>query len=556
MVDKLGDWARTHTCGELRADDVGREVLLLGWVHKVRDLGHLVFVDLRDRHGLTQVVVEAEGLRDRAKHLRAEFVIGVRGRVRPRAAEAVNAKMPTGEIEVDARRAQAAERGRVPAVRHRRRGGGVRGTAAAVPLPRPAPPGAAGEPRPAPPGDDGGAEVLRQPGLLGNRDADARRSRRPKGARDYLVPSRVHPGEFYALPQSPQIFKQILMIAGIDRYFQIVKCFRDEDLRADRQPEFTQIDVEMSFATRELVFADDRAAHRRGVRRRSAARSAMPFPRMTYAEAMARYGSDKPDLRVGMAIADLSTRLRRLDASASSARRWPAAGSCAASSCPAARGVAQGARRAGRARPRRSAPAAWSGRAGAERPCRVRRSRRRARPRSRGARRRGRRRGRPPAHGLRAGGRHLEGARAAPAVGREEPRLAEGRRVRLHLGRRLPAARVGRGRAALGGHAPPLHVARRGGHGPAGGATRAACSRRPTTSCSTAARSAAAASASTTRRCSSGCSRCSASATRTRSCGSGSSSRRSNTARRRTAASRSASIASSRSWPASRRSAT
>ena len=304
MVDKLGDWARTDTCGQLRAEDAGREVLLLGWVHKVRDLGHLVFLDLRDRHGLTQVVFEAEGLRDRAKHLRAEFVLGVRGRVRPRAAEAMNAKMPTGAVEVEATELKLLSEAKVP---------------------------------PFVIADDVAASDelrlryryldLRRPALqanLGLRHRVTMAVRKyfdgqgfweietpmltkstPEGARDYLVPSRVHPGEFYALPQSPQIFKQILMIAGTDRYFQIVKCFRDEDLRADRQPEFTQIDVEMSFATRELVFATIEPLIKEvfAVIGRDIT---LPFARMSYAEAMARYGSDKPDLRVGMVITDLS----------------------------------------------------------------------------------------------------------------------------------------------------------------------------------------------------------------------------------------------------------
>ena len=304
MVDKLGDWARTHTCGQLRAEDAGREVLLLGWVHKVRDLGHLVFLDLRDRHGLTQVVFEAEGLRDRAKHLRAEFVLGVRGRVRPRAAEAMNAKMPTGAVEVEATELKLLSEAKVP---------------------------------PFVVADDVAASDelrlryryldLRRPALqanLGLRHRVTMAVRKyfdgqgfweietpmltkstPEGARDYLVPSRVHPGEFYALPQSPQIFKQILMIAGTDRYFQIVKCFRDEDLRADRQPEFTQIDVEMSFATRELVFATIEPLIKEvfAVIGRDIT---LPFARMSYAEALARYGSDKPDLRVGMVITDVS----------------------------------------------------------------------------------------------------------------------------------------------------------------------------------------------------------------------------------------------------------
>ena len=304
MVDKLGDWARTDTCGQLRAGDVGRDVLLLGWVHKVRDLGHLVFFDLRDRHGLTQVVVEAEALRDRAKHLRAEFVVGVKGRVRPRAAEAKNERLPTGAVEVEAAELKVLSEARVP---------------------------------PFVIADEVAASEelrlryryldLRRPALqanLGLRHRVAMAVRQyfdgqgfweietpvltkstPEGARDYLVPSRVHQGEFYALPQSPQIFKQILMIAGTDRYFQIVKCFRDEDLRADRQPEFTQIDVEMSFATPDLVFGTIEPLIQTvfGVIGRPIA---VPFPRMSYADAIAKYGSDKPDLRVGMVIEDLS----------------------------------------------------------------------------------------------------------------------------------------------------------------------------------------------------------------------------------------------------------
>jgi aspartyl-tRNA synthetase len=304
VVDKLGDWARTHTCGDLRASDTGQDVLLLGWVHKLRDLGHLVFIDVRDRYGVTQVVVDGESLRDRAKHLRAEFVVGVRGRVRARAPEALNPKMPTGEIEVQAVEMKVLSEARVP---------------------------------PFVIADDVAASDelrlkhryldLRRPVLQANlglrhrvtmavrKYFDAQRfweietpiltKSTPEGARDYLVPSRVHPGEFYALPQSPQIFKQILMVAGTDRYFQIVKCFRDEDLRADRQPEFTQIDVELSFATSELVFAMIEPLIREifAVTGRDIA---IPFARMSYADALAKYGSDKPDLRVGMVIGDLS----------------------------------------------------------------------------------------------------------------------------------------------------------------------------------------------------------------------------------------------------------
>ncbi|MBA2305287.1 MAG: aspartate--tRNA ligase [Acidobacteria bacterium] len=305
-ISPLGALARTHTAGELTTADVGTEVVLLGWVHRVRDLGSLVFVDLRDRHGLTQVVArENETLVADAKRLRSEFVIAVIGTVVARAADAVNAKMKTGEIEVDARELRLLNEAKVP------------------------PFSISNEEAPI-------AEEMR----LRYRYLDLRRPRMqhnlalrhratmeirkyfdehgfleietpmltkstPEGARDYLVPSRVHPGEFYALPQSPQIFKQILMISGMDRYFQIVKCFRDEDLRSDRQPEFTQVDLEISFATEELVFTTiellmDRLLALVG---KSTPR---PFTRLPYSEAIARYGSDKPDLRPGMEIQDLS----------------------------------------------------------------------------------------------------------------------------------------------------------------------------------------------------------------------------------------------------------
>jgi aspartyl-tRNA synthetase len=306
QIEPLSNLARTHTCGALRAENVGADVVLLGWVHRVRDLGSLVFIDLRDRHGVTQVVArDNDTLVADAKRLRSEFVVAVIGRVEPRAAETMNAKIATGEIEVSAREIRLLNEARTP---------------------------------PFMLGDE--IEVTEETRLK-YRYIDLRRPRMqrnmilrhratmairqyfdeqgfleietpmltkstPEGARDYLVPSRVHPGEFYALPQSPQIFKQILMIAGLDRYFQIVKCFRDEDLRADRQPEFTQVDLEISFATEELVFSIIEPVMERlmALIGRDAPR---PFLRMPYAEAIAKYGSDKPDLRCGMAIADLST---------------------------------------------------------------------------------------------------------------------------------------------------------------------------------------------------------------------------------------------------------
>ena len=305
MPEQLGALARTHTCGALRDSDVGADATLLGWVDRVRDLGSLLFLDLRDRDGITQAVVNSEALLPAAKRLRSEYVVAVVGRVQRRSPETVNAKLPTGQVEVMAREIVVLNEAKTP---------------------------------PFPIADDSPvAEDVR----LRYRYLDMRRSRlqqniglrhrvtmavrkffdangfwevetpiltksTPEGARDYLVPSRVHPGEFYALPQSPQIFKQILMIGGTDRYFQIVKCFRDEDLRADRQPEFTQIDVEMAFARPEMVYSIIERMLQ-AVFLEIGQNIPTPFRRMTYAEAIAKYGSDKPDLRFGLEIQDVSS---------------------------------------------------------------------------------------------------------------------------------------------------------------------------------------------------------------------------------------------------------
>jgi len=310
MAEPLGDLKRSHTCGALRLTDVGAEAVLLGWVHRVRDLGGVLFLDIRDRAGVSQVVVrDDETLLAEAKRVRAEFVVAVSGPVQRRSDDTINPKLETGEVEVVARSIRVLNEARTPPFQI---------------------------------ADDGPVSEdvrlkyryldLRRPRLqanLGLRHRVALEVRKyfdscgfweietpiltkstPEGARDYLVPSRVHAGEFYALPQSPQIFKQILMIGGADRYFQITRCFRDEDLRADRQPEFTQIDVEMSFATRELVFELIEPLIQRtftllghDVQR--------PFRRMAYADAMSRYGSDKPDLRCGMEIVELSDVFRQ-----------------------------------------------------------------------------------------------------------------------------------------------------------------------------------------------------------------------------------------------------
>jgi aspartyl-tRNA synthetase len=304
MADPLGTLVRTHTCGALRDGDVGADVTLLGWVHRLRDLGGVLFIDVRDRGGITQVVVDRDPLLGIAKKLRSEFVVGVQGAVRRRSADTVNPKLPTGEVEVAASAIRVLNEARTP---------------------------------PFPIADDTPVSEdvrlkyryldLRRPRLqynLGLRHRVTMAIRKyfdahgfweietpiltkstPEGARDYLVPSRVHGGEFYALPQSPQIFKQILMIGGADRYFQIVKCFRDEDLRADRQPEFTQVDVEISFAQPDLVFALIEPLIQ-VIFREIGVEVPTPFRRLPYSEAMAKYGSDKPDLRFGLEIVDVS----------------------------------------------------------------------------------------------------------------------------------------------------------------------------------------------------------------------------------------------------------
>jgi aspartyl-tRNA synthetase len=306
-MEPLGELRRTHTCGALRASNVGQHVVLLGWVHRVRDLGGLLFIDVRDREGVTQVVVgddANEDLSAKAKRLRTEMVVAIEGRVERRSPDTLNPKLETGDVEVVAHGIRLLNDARRP---------------------------------PFSIADDGPVSEdtrlryryldLRRPRMQRNlalrhrltmairRYFDAHgfleietpvlTKSTPEGARDYLVPSRVHPGEFFALPQSPQIFKQILMIGGLDRYFQIVKCFRDEDLRADRQPEFTQVDVEISFATETLVFEMIEPLIKE-IFQVSGIEIATPFRRMPYTEALARYGSDKPDLRCGMPIEDLS----------------------------------------------------------------------------------------------------------------------------------------------------------------------------------------------------------------------------------------------------------
>jgi len=296
---------RTHTCGELRVSNFGSEVVLMGWVHKIRDLGSLIFIDVRDRYGITQVVArDNEDVLSIAKLLRPEYVVAVSGSVERRSEETLNSKLPTGEIELAASEIHLLNEALTPAfqideetpvseevrLRYRyldlrrqrmRNNMGLRHRVAlAIRTCL----------------DKEGFWEIETPLLTKST---------PEGARDYLVPSRVHPDKFYALPQSPQLFKQILMIAGMDRYFQIVRCFRDEDLRADRQPEFTQIDIEMSFVTHDMIF---RVVERlmQKVCHQIGHELTLPFRRLSYEDAIARYGSDKPDLRCAMEIQDVS----------------------------------------------------------------------------------------------------------------------------------------------------------------------------------------------------------------------------------------------------------
>jgi aspartyl-tRNA synthetase len=305
LLDSLGQMKRTHYCGELRAGDAEREVVLMGWVHRRRDLGQLIFIDLRDRAGIAQIVFNKEqhpAAHARAEELRAEYVAAVEGRVVRR--QKPNPELATGEVEVIATKLHILNAAKTPPfviedeitaseetrLRYRY-----------LDLRRPKPQANLAlrhrvvfEMRKAL--DELGFYEIETPMLTRST---------PEGARDYLVPSRIHHGQFYALPQSPQIFKQILMIAGLDRYFQIVRCFRDEDFRADRQAEFTQLDLEMSFPRQDDIFevierVMGRACAAAGVAVKP------PFRRMQYREAVRRYGSDKPDLRFGMELEDVT----------------------------------------------------------------------------------------------------------------------------------------------------------------------------------------------------------------------------------------------------------
>jgi aspartyl-tRNA synthetase len=299
LLDFLGTLQRTHTCGQLRVQDAGAQVILMGWVNRRRDHGNLIFLDLRDRTGITQIVLDKDLTPEghaKGEQVRPEYVVAVTGTVRLRGPDAINPKMATGEIEVAAQQLLVLNDSKVPPfspaedaisneelrLKYRyldlRRLQMQRNLELRHKIARAV------------------RESLSDQGFLEIETPFMTRST-PEGARDYLVPSRVHSGSFYALPQSPQLFKQILMISGFDRYFQIVRCFRDEDLRADRQPEFTQVDLEMTFVREEDVFG----VVEKFLSRAFAAVGVVlptPFLRITYDEAMRQYGIDKPDLRM------------------------------------------------------------------------------------------------------------------------------------------------------------------------------------------------------------------------------------------------------------------
>ena len=571
---------RTHTAGELRASDVGATARLSGWVHRRRDHGHLIFLDVRDRHGITQVVVDQQEASDAhavASRARSEFVITVEGEVAARLPGTENPRLATGAVELRARAFEILSESKTP-------------------------PFYINEPD-APIDEplrlkyrylDIRREAMAQRLLLRSRLVQAIREvhhangfvevetpnlikSTPEGARDFVVPSRLQPGTVYALPQSPQQLKQILMVAGIDRYFQIARCFRDEDLRGDRQPEFTQLDLEMSFVDEDAVMAFVERmvieVSRATVPDRPLQET--PFPRFTFDEAMERFGSDKPDLRFGMELVDLAPALqggtgfsvfddaviggkrvkaivapgmadatrKQIDELIETAKRLGAKGlvhfAVAADGVhsPVAKFLAEGVVEriveATGADDRRPDP---------RRRRRARADRRRSGPLARGT-------GQPPGPG-------------------------RSHRARVLLGPPLPDVPVGRRGRALGRHAQPVQRRRPGGRGAAHDRLgRPVAARSPTTPpaaparCSTTSRSTAGSSAAA--RSGSGEKRCSSAAsgsrvTRSSRCTSGSApcSRRSTTARRRTAESRSASIAglrcsatrptSARSWPSRR----
>ncbi|MBI3245601.1 MAG: aspartate--tRNA ligase [Deltaproteobacteria bacterium] len=314
-MQSLGDWKRSCYCGEPRPIQVGQELTVMGWVNARRDHGGVTFVDLRDRSGLLQVVFNPqvnEAAHTEAKDVRLEYVFAVRGVLARRSPETINPNLPTGEVELQVNELRVLNSSRttpfpideetIPAENTRLRYryldlrrpemyGNLRLRHRLVKSVR---------------------DYLDGQGFLEVETPFLTRST-PEGARDYLVPSRVNPGSFYALPQSPQLFKQLLMVGGFDKYFQIARCFRDEDLRADRQPEFTQIDIEMSFIQPEDIFRLSEGMMAKACRELKNMEISTPFPRMSYAESMARYGNDKPDIRFGLELSELTNLFRATD---------------------------------------------------------------------------------------------------------------------------------------------------------------------------------------------------------------------------------------------------
>ncbi len=297
---------RSHYCGQINSSHIDQEVELCGWVHRRRDHGGVIFIDLRDREGLVQVVYDPDlpEVFSLAEQVRNEFVLRIRGRVRPRPEGTVNLDLPTGEIEILGLELEVLNRADTPPFQldeHEKASEEVRLRYRYIDLRRP--------------------EMLQKIRIRAQVTQILRRfldennfldietpmltKATPEGARDYLVPSRVNPGNFYALPQSPQLFKQLLMVAGMDRYYQITKCFRDEDLRADRQPEFTQLDIETSFLDEDGIMNLNEEMIRQLFKAILGVELPNPFPRMSYDEAMERYGSDRPDLRVPLELVDL-----------------------------------------------------------------------------------------------------------------------------------------------------------------------------------------------------------------------------------------------------------
>lgn len=308
IVDALGDWKRTHDCGALKRTDVGHEAVLMGWVNSRRDLGNLIFIDLRDRGGITQIVFDPqvdEASHDRAHILRNEWVVAVKGHVAQRLKGQENFSLPTGSIELKVCELKILNKTETPPFQV---DGPVDATESLrlkyryLELRRPQVAAAFRKRHEIASAIRG---YLDRNGFLEVETPFLTKST-PEGARDYLVPSRVNRGLFYALPQSPQLFKQLLMIAGFDRYYQIVRCFRDEDLRADRQPEFTQVDLELAFTREAEVMEISEGMMSEVFGTVIGYDLSVPFPRLEYHEAMNRFGSDKPDMRFGMEIKDVT----------------------------------------------------------------------------------------------------------------------------------------------------------------------------------------------------------------------------------------------------------